>query len=383
MKRFSQKLALLIVLIFGANLLVNPVANAVIVAKPLAQIAQVDSAVTGVVASGTQILVFGNREKNGFAQLINGPVAEAIELTGGVESFVSAATVDLEGNFILVGSGANPIVGTLPPITGVLNPDNVVPDPVSSNKSDSSNLWYWKISKTGQVLDSASMSMTSAVIPNAVIADKFGLIIAGTMFSDPGFGGFVVNWNGKPTLIGKNSTQVFAIARTSDGGAVAVGQSAETLLGKPLRGKTDGFLARITNGKLNLVQRSSENRANRTWRTSTPGLLLGGYSNQSAAITKFNNSFIPTWTDRYPANGSALTASAGKLNYGAFVSTGPFKALPSWKRKGQTLLLTFDTKGVISAAHFVNSPALTALYANSDLGPVLLAGGFLYRTNVG
>ena len=355
-------------------------ANAAITAKPMVQVATVDSAAVGVAVSGNQIAVFGNREKNGFVQFVNGPT---VELVGGVESFVSAATVDAEGNFIFVGAGANPIVGTLPPISGILNPDNVIPDPVSSNKSDAVNIWYWKLNSTGEILDSSSMMMASATIPTSVISDKFGFTISGTTFTDPGNSGFVTNWNGKPTLIGKSSTQVFAMSRSSDGGVVLVGQSAETLMGKPLRGKVDGFLAKVINGKITLLQRSSESRANRAWRSTSSNLLLGGYSNSSAAITKFTNSFAPTWTDRYPATGSALTATVGKLNYGAFVSTGAFKSLPSWKRKGAVLLLTFDTKGLIVAANYVNSPTLKALTANNLLGPVVLAGGFLYRTNVG
>ncbi len=368
-------------LIFAAYFTsINLPANASVIAKPMVQIAPTEANAIGIALSGTQIMVYGNREKSGFAQFINGPT---VELTGGIESFVSAATVDPEGNFILVGSAANPIVGTLPPISGVLNPDNVVPDPISSNKSDSVNLWYWKLSPTGEVLASESMVMSTATIPTAVLADRFGMTIAGTTFTDPGNAGFVVNWNGKPTLIGKSSTQVFALARSTDGSVVAVGQSAETLLGKPLRGKVDGFLARVTNGKLIAVQRSSESRANRAWRSTTNNLLLGGYSNSNAAITKFTNNFAPTWTDRYPSNGSALTATSGKLSYGAFISTGSIKALPTWKRKNALLLLEFDSKGRITAANFVNTPSLTALGANSALGPVLLAGGFLYRTNVG
>ena len=373
MRRVIALLALL-------SLYTSTNAEAAILVKPLVQVAPVDNEAIGVVASGTQLMVFGNREKNGFAQFINGPT---VDLLGGVESFVSAATVDPDGNFILVGAGANPIVGTLPPISGVLNPDNVIPDPVSSNKSDAVNLWYWKLNAVGEIQDSASMSMPSATIPTAVIADRFGITIAGTTFTDPGNSGFVVNWNGKPTLIGKTSTQVFSIARTADGGVNAVGQSAETLLGKPLRGKVDGFLARISKNKVTLVQRSSESRANRAWRVTTSNLLLGGYSNSSAAITKFNNDFAPTWTDRYPSNGSALTATVGKISYGAFVSMGSIKALPSWKRKGSVLLLQFDGKGVITGAYFANTSSLTALTANSALGPVVLAGGFLYRINLG
>ena len=83
MKRFLLSIALLIASI--------PNAQAAVIPKAMVQFAQVDSAAIGVVASGSQLLVFGNREMNGFAQLVNGTT---IELTAGIESFVSAATVD-------------------------------------------------------------------------------------------------------------------------------------------------------------------------------------------------------------------------------------------------------------------------------------------------
>ena len=112
MKRLIAVIAALTIVIPGTD-----TADAAIFAKPMTQVAQVDRAASGIVLSGNQILVFGNREKNGFAQLVSGL---ALELSCGVESFVSAATTDIEGNFYLVGAAANPIVGTLPPISGVL-----------------------------------------------------------------------------------------------------------------------------------------------------------------------------------------------------------------------------------------------------------------------
>jgi hypothetical protein len=107
-------------------------------------------------------------------------------------------------------------------------------------------------------------------------------------------------------------------------------------------------------------------------------LLLGGNSNTTAVITKFNNNFAPIWTDRYPSTGSAFTAAIGKFNYGAFISTGVIKALPSWKRKG-LLVLTFDSKGQITAASYVNTSQINDFSANSAIGPIVLSGGFLYR----
>lgn len=368
MKRFLLSIALLIAAISSAQAAVTP--------KAMVQLTQVDSAATGVVASGSQIMVYGNREKNGFVQLVNGPT---IELSAGVESFVSAATVDATGNFYLFGASSNPIVGTVPPISGVLNPDNVVPDPVSSDKSDAINLIYWKLDATGKLLDTQMMSMPFATIPYTALVDSVGITVAGSSYNDPGSNAFVVNWAAKPTFIGKSFTSIYGIARSADGGVIAVGQSRDKLLATTLKGKTDGFLAKITNGKLTSVQRSSDTGANRAWRTTTSTLLLGGYSNSTAAITKFNSSFIPTWTDRYPSNGSALTATVGKVNYGAFVSMGAVKALPAWKKKSAILVLTFDGKGLITGANYVNSPQLTGFTANSALGPIVLSGGFLYR----
>lgn len=339
----------------------------------MAQLAQVDSAATGLVAFNSQIAVFGNRDKNGFVQIVNGAT---VELSCGLESFVSAATTDADGNFYFAGASSNLIVGTLPPISGVLNPDNVVPDPVGSNKSDAKTICLWKFDSTGKLLETKTTDMPEASIPYSLIVDKFGTTISGT---SAGFNGFVLNWGSKPTFIGKSSTIIYSVARTSDGGVIAVGQSGEKLLDKTLKGKIDGFLAKVLNGKLTSVQRSTDVKANRAWRSASPTLLLGGNSNSTAVITKFGSNFTPTWTDRYPSNGSALTATVGKVNYGSFISTGAIKALPSWKLKNVALVLTFDSKGLISAANYVNTPQINGFTATSSLGPLLLAGGFLYR----
>jgi hypothetical protein len=368
LKRLAVFFALLITVI--------PNANASISASPMVQLAQIDSAASNVIVSGSQIAVIGNREKNGFIQLVNGPT---VELVSGVESFVSAATSDVEGNFLVVGASSNPIVGTLPPIQGVLNPDNVISDPVSSNKSDAVNLIFWKVDLTGKIVDTQTMNMTNATIPYAVISDAAGITVAGSTYANPGTVGFVTNWNAKPTMLGKNYTSVFGLARTSDNGVIAIGQSSDKLLTTTLKGKVDGFLAKVLNGKIISVQRSSEVNANRAWRSTSNSLLLGGNVNNTAAITKFNSNFTPAWTDRYPSNGTALTASVGKVNYGAFVSTGAIKALPSWKKKNAVLVLTYDGKGVITRANYINTAQFNGFTANSAVGPIVLAGGFLYR----
>jgi len=370
MKRFALALLALFTI---ATLLP---ANAAITAKPLVQLAQVDSSATGILVANDQIAVFGNREKNGFLQLINGAT---VELSCGIESYVSAGATDSEGNFYLVGAAANPIVGTLPPISGVLNPDNVVPDPVSSNKSDASTLCYWKIDRSGAVVDTQSYNAPSAVIPSAVLIDKGAITVAGYLYANPGVRSFILNWGGEPIYLGKSSTSIFGLIKNPDNSLVAIGQSSEKLLDKNLRGKADGFLAKFVNNKLVAVQRSSDTNSNRAWRSSTNSLLLGGYSNQSAVITRFGSNFQPLWTDRYPSNGSALTAANSKGQFGAFVSKGTIKALPTWKRKNSILLLSFDKKGGIAAANYIAGNRIDGLVASNNLGPLLLAGGFVYR----
>jgi hypothetical protein len=78
---------------------------------------------------------------------------------------------------------------------------------------------------------------------------------------DPGFKGFVVTWNGTPTFVGKNLTQIHSLTKVGDA-IIAVGQSSEKLLNTSLKGKTDGFLAKISAGKLISVQRSSDVNSN-------------------------------------------------------------------------------------------------------------------------
>ena len=76
MKRF------VFTLIGGLIFISLPQADGAIVAKPLMQLAQVDSAATGILAVNDQVAVFGNREKNGFLQFIGGTT---VELSCGIE----------------------------------------------------------------------------------------------------------------------------------------------------------------------------------------------------------------------------------------------------------------------------------------------------------
>jgi hypothetical protein len=81
-------------------------------------------------------------------------------------------------------------------------------------------------------------------------------------------------------------------------------------------------------------------------------LLLSGEviaaGKTETAVTKFSNSFVPAWTYRFPSTGPAVSGSTGQT---FFLSTGSIPQL-TWAPKSPTpLLLTFDTKGLITAAN--------------------------------
>jgi hypothetical protein len=80
-------------------------------------------------------------------------------------------------------------------------------------------------------------------------------------------------------------------------------------------------------------------------------LVKSGAVSESA-ITKFTNTFAPTWTTRITSTGSAL-ASNGPSNsfYVALEPSSAVKGLSNFKAaKGQSLVLQFDSKGAISNA---------------------------------
>ena len=80
---------------------------------------------------------------------------------------------------------------------------------------------------------------------------------------------------------------------------------------------------------------------------------------------------VPTWTYRFAATGPALSASS---THALFISTGVVAQL-NWNPKSPTpLLLTFDSKGVITAADSAPSvqKELISLLISKELGLLAL-----------
>jgi hypothetical protein len=131
-----------------------------------------------------------------------------------------------------------------------------------------------------------------------------------------------------------------------------VGSSSETLSGKKVVGVTDGILVKVSKAlKITSVVRSSVAKGKRIWNNTSSSLLLTGEviagGKTESAVTKFSMSFVPTWTYRFASTGSALSASS---THAFFISTAAITQL-NWNPKTPTpLLITFDSKGIITAA---------------------------------
>jgi hypothetical protein len=126
------------------------------------------------------------------------------------------------------------------------------------------------------------------------------------------------------------------------------------LAGKKLVGREDGVLIKVSKtGAISSVVRSSAPRAQRSWTSATSNLFLTGYfksgTTSESAITKFTSSFAPTWTTRVASTGGTLT-STGPNNsfYAVLTPTAAVKGLaPAKLAKGQSLVLQFDSKGLL------------------------------------
>jgi hypothetical protein len=104
-------------------------------------------------------------------------------------------------------------------------------------------------------------------------------------------------------------------------------------------------------------------------------LLLGGevvVGNKSeVAVTKFSSRYIPTWTFRFAGTGPGFTIGSTQL---LFLSSGKVPAL-AWNPKAPTpLLITFNSKGAISAADSapIGQRLLIGGLESKELGPLVV-----------
>lgn len=357
MKRFVAFVVL-------ASLLIVPVSQAApkkISVKPMQLLTTVGSPeeVSGIVASGKSIIVFGTKASKAYARAIDATGKELwnLSLDQSAASIATAAAADAGGDIWI--AGATPLaLGAITPTPTVtpLNPDNAVIPP-SVFIADLHAVTIWKVSAAGALVFANTLPTSSVVFPTSIAVDKSGASVAGIVSTDKGNAGFLANADtagvfSKLLQIGVASTTADAVVRHSDGTLTVAGSSSETLEGKKAVGTTDGILVKVSKAlKITSVVRSSIAKGKRIWNSASSSLLLAGEvvaaATTESAITKFTPSYAPTWTYRFASTGTALSASA---NQAFFISTGAIAQL-NWNPKTPTpLLLTFDSKGLITAA---------------------------------
>ena len=353
----------LISFVLLATLLVTPVAHSApkkLAVKPMQLLATLGTPeeVSGAVISGKSIVVFGTKASKAYARAIDPTGKELwnLALDQSAASIATAAAVDPAGDIWI--AGATPMaMGLTPPATATpLNPDNAVIPP-NVFIGDLHAVTIWKISASGSLIFTNTLPTSYVLFPTAVSVDKAGASVVGIMATEKGNAGFLANTDiagvfSKLLQIGQVATTAESVVRHSDGTFTVAGSSSETLAGKKVAGISDGVLIKVSKAlKITSVVRSSVAKGKRVWNSASNTLLLTGEviaaGKTETAVTKFSNAFAPTWTYRFPSTGPAVS---GSVNQAFFISTGAISQL-IWSPKAPTpLLLTFDSKGVITGA---------------------------------
>ena len=357
MKRF-------VVFVVLALLVIVPVSQAApkkISVKPMQLLTTIGTPdeVSGAVVSGKSIIVFGTKASKAYARAIDRSGKELwnLSLEQSAVSIATAAAVDSAGDIWI--TGATPLAtGLTPPAPTAtpLNPDSAVIPP-SVFIGDLQAVTIWKVSAAGALIFTNTLPTSSVLFPTAIAVDKNGASIVGIIANNKGNAGFLANADtagafSKLLQIGVASTTADSVARHGDGSFTVAGSSAETLAGKKVAGITDGILVKVSKAlKITSVVRSSVAKGKRIWNSASNSLLLAGEvvagGKTESAITKFSLAFAPSWSYRFASTGPTLAASA---THALFISTGAVAQL-NWNPKTPTpLLLTFDSKGIITAA---------------------------------
>ena len=384
MKRF-------VAIVVLALLVIAPVSQAApkkITVKPMQLLTTIGTPdeVSGAVVSGKSIIVFGTKASKAYARAIDKTGKELwnLSLDQSAASIATVAAVDSVGDIWIAGAtplalGLNPPAPTATPV----NPDNAAIPP-SVFISDLQAVTMWKVSAAGVLMSTNTLPTSSVLFPTAIAVDKNGASVVGIISNDKGNAGFLTNVDltgsfSKLLQIGAASTTADAVVRHSDGSITVAGSSSETLGGKKVAGLTDGVLIKVSKAlKITSVVRSSVAKGKRIWNSASNSLLLAGEvvagGKTESAITKFSLAYAPTWTYRFASTGPTLSAASTQA---FFISTGVVAQL-NWNPKTPTpLLLTFDSKGLITAADSgpIGQKEVLGLLISKELGVLALTSG--------
>lgn len=313
-------------------------------------------------------------------------------IDSGFDEVATAIAADNQGNIWLAGnSAAAASADTATATGGALNPDNVAIENVTPIRQDMRQLTLWKLNKVGEVTETFSSIQSEISIVDAISISPTGVSVIGSRESGP----FLITANlkgefGKELKIGTSKTKLNTVVRLGDGTVNLFGSSAETLAGKKLVGREDGVLIKISKaGAISLVVRSSAPRAQRSWTSATNTLFLTGSvksgTASESAITKFTSSFTPTWTTRIASTGAAFAANGpNKSFYVALEPTTAIKGLAPLKlNKGQSIILQFDSKGLLVGAFSAAEMSAVKAIAYSAIGGLyLLTETGIFRVGV-
>ena len=370
------------------SLLITPVAHSApkkISVKPMQLLTAIGTPdeVSGAVVSGKSIIVFGTKASKAYARAIDvtGKELWNLSLDQSAASIATAAAVDSAGDIWI--TGATPLalgLVTPTPTATPINPDSAVVPP-STKVGDLQAVTIWKVSSTGTVIFTNTLPTSFVLFPTAIAVDKNGASVVGIVANSKGNAGFLANIDSagvfsKLLQIGASSTTADAVVRHPDGSVTVAGSSSETLAGKKVAGVTDGILVKVSKTlKITSVVRSSVAKGKRIWNSASSSLLLAGEvvaaGKTESAVTKFSLSFVPSWTYRFASTGPTLSASSTQA---FFISTGAIAQL-NWNPKTPTpLLLTFDSKGVITAADSgpVGQKEVLGLIISKEIGVLAL-----------
>lgn len=361
--------------------------------KQMVQITQ-DATAEAMVVTSKYIITYAN---------IVGQSADikirAIDFTGaqiwektidsGWDEVATAITVDAQGSIWLAGnSAAAQSAETTTAVTGALNPDSIAIESTTALRPDMESIALWQISSTGDLLAQVNSTTLQPALVDAISANATGTSVLLARDSGQSLVSVKAGSFSKELTLGTAKSKFKTALRGSDGSTYLFGSSSETLGGKKLAGKVDGILLKVSKtGTIISVVRSSAPKATRDWQSATTSLFLTGVVKSGntieTAVTKFTSAFAPTWTARFASTGLSLASpGASGSVFAIFEPTSLLKGISGFKvSKGQSVVLQFDSKGVISGAFTssqLNAP-IAAGYSNDGGLIVLTATGVILR----
>jgi hypothetical protein len=352
---------------------VAPTAESAPKSVPMKQFIEVTKEIgaEGMVVTSKAIITYSNIEgKSSDIELRAVDFAGALiwskTIDSGRDEVATAITADAKGTIWVGGNSSSAALSeTFTAVAGALNPDSVTVEIPNELRGDMKNISLWQLSPTGDLTPQIDLKITQPALVDVISANATGVSILLSRESGQSLALVKDGAVNKEVKLGTAKSKFNAIFRAADGATSLFGSSSETLAGKKLAGKVDGILMKVSkSGSISSVVRSSASGAMRDWQSATASNFLIGVVKSGkkieTAITKFNSTFTPTWTTRILSTGVSLAASGANGSvFAIFEPSTALKGVTGWKQvKGQSVVLQFDSKGILIGA--LTNPLLSA-----------------------